>query len=65
MRSDTPQLELDTLRHQQARTREDEVFGGLTLDEKAAYDRRQLRIYELERNLTAPGNRRPFNQDLF
>ena len=37
MNSETLQLELELLRGQQAKAREEEVFGGLTSAERAAY----------------------------
>jgi hypothetical protein len=52
MTSKAPQLELERLRKQQVKTRADEVFGGLSLPERAAYDRRRDRIIELERDLS-------------
>jgi hypothetical protein len=48
MKSETPKLELERLRRQQAKTRADEVFGGLSSAERADYDVRQDRIRELE-----------------
>ena len=52
MRSEAPQRELERLRKQQAKTRADEVFGGLSPQERAAYDLRQDRIHELEHDLS-------------
>ena len=52
MKSETPQLELVRLRKQQAKTRADEVFGGLDSEERAAYGLRQDRIRELEHDLS-------------
>ena len=52
MRIETPQFELALLRKQQAKTREDEVFGGLTPAERAAYELRQDRIRELQSALS-------------
>jgi len=59
MNSEMMEFELGHLRDQQAKTREDEVFGGLTSKERAAYELRQGRIRELEsamskRSETAP-----------
>jgi hypothetical protein len=54
MTSKAPQLELERLRKQQAKARADEVFGGLSLAERAAYDLRRDRIIELERDLSEP-----------
>jgi hypothetical protein len=52
MMTEAPQLELDRLRKQQAETRADEVFGGLSPPELAAYDLRRDRILELEHDLS-------------
>ncbi len=52
MTSKAPQTELERLRTQQAQVRADEVFGGLSLTERTAYDRRRDRIIELERDLS-------------
>jgi hypothetical protein len=54
MTSKAPQFELERLRKQQAKAREDEVFGGLTTKERAAYEQRQHTIRELERHLSEP-----------
>jgi hypothetical protein len=51
MQTKTPQLELDRLRQQQSKARQDEVFGGLSKAERAGYNARQDRIRELERDL--------------
>ena len=51
MQNETEQSELSRLRKEQAKTRHDEVFGGLTSVERAAYDIKQDRICELERRL--------------
>ena len=56
MEHESEQVELSRLRLEQAKTRHDEVFGGLTPEERSAYDRKQLRIHELEL--------RRFQQDL-
>ena len=56
MEHESEQVELSRLRREQAKTRHDEVFGGLTPEERFAYDRKQLRIQELEL--------RRFQQDL-
>jgi hypothetical protein len=45
---ESEQTELSRLRREQAKTRHDEVFGGLTPGERSAYDRKQQRIQELE-----------------
>ena len=47
----TPEDELVRLRRKQCQTREDEVFGGLSHAERAAYDSRENRIHELDRDL--------------
>jgi hypothetical protein len=52
MQSESEQEELSRLRREQAETRHDEVFGGLTPAERSAYDIKQDRIRELERHLT-------------
>jgi hypothetical protein len=54
MMTEAPQLELDRLRKQQAEARADEVFGGLSPPERAAYDLRRGRILELD-DLSEPG----------
>ena len=64
MRSESPQLELERLRRYQAKARADEVFGGLSTQERSAYDLRQDRIHELEHDLSEPGEARPRNRDL-
>jgi hypothetical protein len=64
MRSEAPQRELERLRRQQAKTRGDEVLGGLSPQERAAYDLRQDRIHELEHDLSEPSEERPSNRDL-
>ncbi|HWZ77539.1 MAG TPA: hypothetical protein VNX87_13440 [Candidatus Sulfotelmatobacter sp.] len=56
MMTEAPQLELDRLRKQQAEARADEVFGGLSPPERAAYDLRRDRILELEHDLSDPGD---------
>jgi hypothetical protein len=55
MTSKAPQLELERLLQQQAKAQADEVFGGLSLAERAAYDVRQNRIRELEHDLSELG----------
>lgn len=56
MEHESEQVELSSLRREQAKTRHDEVFGGLTPEERSTYDTKQLRIQELEL--------RRFQQDL-
>jgi hypothetical protein len=53
------QVELSRLRREQAKTRHDEVFGGLTPAERCAYDTKQERIFELERRLCEHDWQRP------
>lgn len=57
MQNETEPAELSRLRREQAKTRHDEVFGGLTPDERSAYDIKQDRICELERRLRNSGYR--------
>lgn len=52
MMTQAPQLELDRLRKKQAEARADEVFGGMSPPELAAYDLRRDRILELEHDLS-------------
>jgi len=47
----TPEDELIRLRKEQGKMREDEVFGGLSRAEQSAYETRENRIHELEREL--------------
>jgi hypothetical protein len=56
VKSETPQLELDRLRKQQAKARADEVFGGLSSEERVTYDLRQDRIRKLEHDLSEEAN---------
>jgi hypothetical protein len=49
---ESAQTELSRLRREQAKTRTDEVFGGLTPAERFSYDRKQNRIRELELRLS-------------
>jgi hypothetical protein len=56
MSSDLEKSELSRLHKQQAKTRHDEVFGGLSPAEHSAYENRQVRIRELENDLSVrPG----------
>jgi hypothetical protein len=48
------QSELARLQREQQRARQDEVFGGLSATERAAYNTRQDRIHELEHLLHIP-----------
>lgn len=52
MQNESPHSELARLRREQFKTRQDEVFGGLSLVERAAYKQKELRIQELERSLS-------------
>jgi hypothetical protein len=45
------QSELTRLRKQQAKARQDEVFGGLSRAERAEYDARANRIHDVETEL--------------
>jgi hypothetical protein len=51
MKYATPEDELIRLRKEQVKTRQDEVFGGLSSAEQAAYETKEDRIHELERDL--------------
>jgi hypothetical protein len=53
------QVELSRLRREQAKTRHDEVFGGLTPAERSIYDTKQERIFELEHRLSERDWQRP------
>ena len=48
MQSESSQTELDRLRREQRKTRQDEVFGGLSAEERLSYDIKAERIRELE-----------------
>jgi len=61
MRTETLQSELARLQKEQAKTRQDEVFGGLSPAERSAYDRKQSRIHELEDRLYDSDQERPQN----
>jgi len=50
MKYATPENELIRLRREQSKTRQDEVFGGLSPAERAVYDTKENRIHELERD---------------
>jgi hypothetical protein len=45
---ESPNSELARLRTEQSKTRQDEVFGGLSHAEQAEYEGRQKRIHDLE-----------------
>jgi hypothetical protein len=51
MKNTLPEDELIRLRKEQSKMRQDEVFGGLSSEEQAAYDSRENRIHELERDM--------------
>lgn len=51
MTFESQEVELSRLRQEQCKTRQDEVFGGLSSVERSAYERREARIHELERHL--------------
>jgi len=53
MRDENPHSELARLRREQIKTRQDEVFGGLSHAERAEYNRKAKRIHELEIELQA------------
>jgi hypothetical protein len=50
---ETPESELKRLRAEQIKALEDEVFGGLSRAERAAYEGKTKRINQLEIELTA------------
>jgi hypothetical protein len=52
---ETTEEELSRLRKKQRQTRHDEVFGGLSREERQEYDGNELRIRELHRRLSAAG----------
>ena len=47
------ETELKRLRTEQHKTRQDEVFGGLSSAEQAEYNRKSERIHELESKVQA------------
>jgi hypothetical protein len=47
------EFELKRLRTEQSKTRQDEVFGGLSPAELAEYNRKSERIHELESEIHA------------
>jgi hypothetical protein len=55
MNFETAEEELGRLRKKQRQTRHDELFGGLSREEREVYDRNELRIRELHRHLSATG----------
>jgi hypothetical protein len=54
MRNETPSSELIRLHKEQRKTQEDEVFGGLSPEERAGYEIKQDRIHDLERVVPEP-----------
>jgi len=52
---ETTEEELARLRKKQRQTRHDEVFGGLSREEREEYYGNELRIRELHRRLSAAG----------
>ena len=55
MKFEAAEEELGRLRKKQRQTRHDELFGGLSREEREVYDRNELRIRELQRHLSATG----------
>ena len=53
MPKEKPGCELKRLRAEQGKTRQDEIFGGLSPAERAAYNRKTNRINDLEIELAA------------
>jgi len=53
MAKEKPESELKQLRTEQEKIRRDEVFGGLSPAERAAYNRKSDRIHELESEIQA------------
>ena len=53
MLKEKSRFELKRLRAEQGKTRQDEVFGGLSPAERAAYNRKTKRINDLEIELAA------------
>lgn len=53
MAEEYPEFELKRLQAEQSKTRRDEVFGGLSLAERAEYNRKTKRIDQLIRDIAA------------
>ena len=53
MAKEKPESELKRLRDEQYKTRQDEVFGGLSPAERTEYNRKRKRINDLEIELAA------------
>ena len=51
MSNESPEAEMLRLRQEQAQARRNEIFGGLTCEERAAYESKQKRLRELEHQL--------------
>lgn len=51
MNVEMPQVELKRLQREQLKARQDEVFGGFSLAERSAYDKKQSRIEDLQHHL--------------
>lgn len=52
VRYESEKTEIVRLRREQSKTRQDEVFGGLSATERDLYERRRERIRELERRVS-------------
>jgi hypothetical protein len=52
MKSETAEVELVRLRKEQSKTRQDQIFGGLSSGEWSAYEKKEGRIRELELQLS-------------
>lgn len=64
MRSEKPGSELRRLQTEQSKTRHDEIFGGLSPEERAEYDRKADRIHKLESEIQASaGAKKEFGGD--
>jgi hypothetical protein len=57
VKAGNPKSELARLRTEQYKTRQDEVFGGLSHAERAEYDSRKERIHDLEIECSNNGGR--------
>jgi hypothetical protein len=51
--TEQPESELKRLRHEQRKTRQDEVFGGLSPVEEAEYNGKAKRVHDLESKIQA------------
>jgi hypothetical protein len=52
MKFETAEAEVARLRGEQSKTRQDQIFGGLSSEEWSAYERKEKRIHELEFQLS-------------